>query len=221
MSTTALLFITLCLSIVINPTSSQEEDVYDASLDFYCGLEWADAANSCTHNCQSGKYSDCINLGIGYECFKFTGCKEKIDNDGQVIDEVQEVIDKVVEDTVSDHVGTSNYCGGSWADAMLTCGTPCSSGDDDECNDGKCFAATNCQEELQRLVADMLVTLLSSDMQEMQGEDSDVLRSTISDTLRNIIENQGVALDDVDLGEQSLITRRELDERYHQRSLMG
>ena len=48
-----------------------------------------------THNCQSGKDSDCINiLGIGYECFKFTGCKEKIDNDGKVIDKVQEVIDK-------------------------------------------------------------------------------------------------------------------------------
>ena len=221
MSTALLLFITLCLSININPTSSQEEDLYDASLDFYCGKDWQSAANSCTHNCQSGKDSDCINLlGIGYECFKFTGCKDKIENDGQVIDEVQEVIDKV-EDTISDNAGTSNYCGDSWADAMLTCGTPCPGGDNNECDNGSCFAATNCQGELQRLVADMLVTLLGSDMQEMQGEDSDVLKYTISKTLRNIVEDQGVALDDVDLGEQSLITRRELEERYHYRSLMG
>ena len=221
MSTALLLFITLCLSININPTSSQEEDLYDASLDFYCGKDWQSAANSYTHNCQSGKDSDCINLlGIGYECFKFTGCKDKIENDGQVIDEVQEVIDKV-EDTISDNAGTSNYCGDSWADAMLTCGTPCPGGDNNECDNGSCFAATNCQGELQRLVADMLVTLLGSDMQEMQGEDSDVLKYTISKTLRNIVEDQGVALDDVDLGEQSLITRRELEERYHYRSLMG
>jgi len=221
MSTTTLLFVIICLSIIINPTSSQGEEVYDATLDFCCGKDWQSAANSCTHNCQSGNDSDCINLlGIGYECFKFTGCKYKIDNDGQVVDEVQEVIDKV-EDTIV-NAGTSNYCGDSWTDAMLTCGRPCASGGNNEClGDGTCFAATNCQGELQRLIADMLVTLLGSDMQEMQGEDSDVLKYTLSKTLRNIVEDQGVALDDVDLGEQSLITRRELEERYHQRSLIG
>ena len=102
---------------------------------------------------------------------------------------------------------------------MLSCNKPCQLGT--ECSAGqRCFAATNCDKPLERLTADMLVTLLGPDS-TMENEDGDILGSTIHELLSTIVEEEGVALDEVNLGKQSVATRRELVGRYKRRGLKG
>jgi len=136
------------------------------------------------------------------------------------VEEVQEVID-----AVEDLSGVNNnFCGVSWIEAMFTCGVPCPTGTEcggtEEDDSPRCYAATNCDKPLQRLVADMLVTLIGPD-KRMENEDGDILGNTISDILRNIVEDEGIALDGVGVGDQSVAGQRELQQRYQHRELKG
>jgi len=119
--------------------------------------------------------------------------------------------------------GNNNFCGNSWGAAMISCGMPCPQEMDVECtNVGEtCFTAvTNCNRPLERLVADMLVTLLGPDS-TMEDEDGIILEGTIYDILSEVVEEEGVVLDGVDLGEQEIAGRRELQRRYRHRGLLG
>ena len=224
-------------------SSSYGQDEYIESMDYYCGTTWPDAASACTHHCPSGASTECIDmLGEGYECHKFTGCSERIengeiveDNSNGVVNAVDNVID-AVEDVISEGGNNNNFCGISWIDAMFTCGIPCPLGnecpqqdDQDSASSSssslntspiKCFAATNCDKPLARLVADMLITMIGPET-IMDDTDGQILGSTISDILRDVVEEEGVALDGVDLGEQTLAGRRELEGRYMHRELKG
>ena len=211
--------LTLCIIIIIlcSPVLSQQNDVSD---DYYCGTSWPNAAEQCAHSCPMGPREECSDLlGQQYTCHKFTGCKEKLNN-GETVEEVQEVIN-----AVEDLSGVNNnFCGVSWIEAMFTCGVPCPTGTEcggtEEDDSPRCYAATNCDKPLQRLVADMLVTLIGPD-KRMENEDGDILGNTIQDILRSIVEDEGIALDGVGVGDQSVAGQRELQERYQHRELKG
>ena len=42
--------------------------------NYYCGANWFDASKNCHRHCPSGDNGDCADLGIGWQCFQFTGC---------------------------------------------------------------------------------------------------------------------------------------------------
>jgi len=205
------------------------------SNDYFCGTNWLDAAKTCLKHCPSGDDSDCSGaLGDGYKCFTFTGCREKIDageiedpddDNNNINNNSNNDNDDIVFPILGGGIGggKSNFCGTSWGAAMVSCGMPCPQNTDAECtNVGEtCFAAaTNCNRPLERLVADMLVTLLGPDS-TMEDEDGDILGGTIYDILSEVVEEEGVALDGVDLGEQEIVGRRQLQRRYRNRGLLG
>ena len=218
---------------------SYAQDGYIESADYYCGTTWPDAASTCTDHCPSGNHAECVDmLGEGYECHKFTGCYSKLENgeiDSSTTEQVVNAVDNVI-DAVEDAVSAgnnNNFCGVSWIDAMFTCGIPCPLGNEcpqDSASSSssssfnaspiKCFAATNCDKPLARLVADMLITMIGPQTL-MDDTDGQILGSTISDILRDVVEEEGVALDGVDLGDQTLAGRRELAGRYLHRELKG
>ena len=84
---------------------------FDISAEHYCGKSWADAANKCHKHCPTGEDSECSGdpkLGVGYQCFYYTGCSPKEDEDDQDEDEIE------VDDPTR-----NNYCGRTWTNATL------------------------------------------------------------------------------------------------------
>ena len=192
----------------------RQQQQEDGSLDYYCGTDWADAFETCPKHCPSGEDQECIDeLGEEYKCWYFTGCHDKIMN-GEF-------------DGNGDSGGSSgggdnqelinnNFCGTSWIQAMLSCNEPCPLGT--ECTDPeeRCFAATNCDKPLMEIISDLLITLAGPDS-TMDGTEGGVFEGTMLDILREVAEAEGIALDGVGLMEQSVLGRRELEERGRER----
>ncbi|KAL7542699.1 hypothetical protein ACHAXR_012004 [Thalassiosira sp. AJA248-18] len=200
----------------------------ETSDDYYCGLTWPHAATSCPKHCPTGQDSECADaLGDNFGCFFFTGCREKIDNGEFVGGDPNDASATGLvggQDGSSSEATTTqsnnNFCGQSWITAMVSCNAPCPMGTECSGPGESCFAATNCDRPLQRLVADMLVTLLGADS-AMDEADGDILGGTLHELLQVAVEEEGVALDGVNLGKQEIASRRELQRRYKSRKLKG
>ena len=52
-----------------------------SALDAYCGKDYFDAVASCVFEC-NGDDSECIEFGPDYSCFMYTGCTDKVANNG-------------------------------------------------------------------------------------------------------------------------------------------
>ena len=68
------------LSILLLILLSTNNLVNAQSEDYFCGISWSDAAETCPHSCPSGEDSECIEKAGDdtYGCFFFTGCWERI-----------------------------------------------------------------------------------------------------------------------------------------------
>jgi len=69
-----LLSILLLILLQINQTTAQSED-------YFCGLSWSHAADTCPHACPTGDDTECHDALEGntdYGCFFFTGCYDRI-----------------------------------------------------------------------------------------------------------------------------------------------
>lgn len=55
----------------------------DLNVNNYCGIDWADAYNTCWMPCPNGADIGCSRLGEEYTCQQFTLCSERIAN-GQI-----------------------------------------------------------------------------------------------------------------------------------------
>jgi len=199
--------------------------------DNYCGFSWPDAASTCGVPCPSGQDSECAALlpddaeegqPYDYKCYFFTGCGAKIEEEQQQQQQQQQQQESGAGSVAGQGGGgdvNNNYCGASWIAAMLTCNEPCPRGT--ECRNGEtCYAATNCDKPLLELVSDMLVTLNGPD-KPMAAQDGDIFSGTLMDILKEVAEQEGIALDGLDLGDQEIQGRRQLEQRRLERFSMG
>ena len=199
----------------------------------YCGTSWPNAANTCLHDCPSGSDTECHDthgLSLEYTCHYFTGCTNLVDteesttnNDGDLTNAEEEgggpitcPNGQIIYDTTS---VINNKCGKTWIHAMLGCNEGCECG---TCSnpEERCFAATNCNRPLEELVSEMLTTLQGPE-EPMEGEDTDIFGGTIFDFINTVAIEQGISLGGVDVGDQTLVGRRELQDRLHHRALLG
>jgi len=203
----------------LSPQSSTLVLVSANSSESYCGTSWADAATHCRKHCPSGNDGQCSNLNAGsapgaeeYSCYYFTGCTEEggQGNEGETEEDSTA--------TTTSSAAINNYCGKSWIHAMLGCSQQCPNGY--ECLDPQeqCFAATSCDVPLVQLVSEMVSTLSGPDTL-MDDGDTDIFSSVLWETINSVAEEMGLALGEVDLGEQTLVGRRELTERARHRRL--
>mmetsp|Transcript_12445 Transcript_12445/g.26815 ORF Transcript_12445/g.26815 Transcript_12445/m.26815 type:complete len:1210 (-) Transcript_12445:141-3770(-) len=192
----------------------------ESQSEYFCGTSWSDAAHSCHKHCPTGDDVECIGeLGEGFGCYYFTGCSisededEDSDADGDAGDDPTAV---TVDDAASYTV--DNYCGTNWIHAMLTCDeeSKCPNGWECANPDERCFAATNCHEDLQALVSSLVSTLSGPDT-VMDDEDSSMFGEEVFAVIAQVAEELGIALGGVNVGEQSLVTRRELRRRMNER----
>jgi len=178
--------------------------------EYYCGTSWSDAAHSCPKHCPNGTDAECASLGVGngvnYGCFYFTGCTEVAAGAGAG---AGNGASSGVAAGSNGNSGQSplimnSYCGQSWLHAMLSCTDECPNGF--ECIDPneRCFAATNCNVPLEQLVSELVCTLHGPDT-IMESEDAEIFEGTLFDTIAATMEELGVALGGVDLGEQVLV----------------
>ena len=104
--------------------------------------------------------------------------------------------------------GTDSYCGQSWANAMSSCSAPCPTGT--ECAPpSSCFAATNCHRPLEKLVAELVTTLVGPDG-AMGDDDMGVFGGTMFDYIRETTEKEGISLGGVVPTDQRVVGAREL-----------
>jgi len=69
-----ILLLTTIILLQINQTNAQSED-------YFCGLSWSHAADTCPHACPTGDDTECHDALEGntdYGCFFFTGCYDRI-----------------------------------------------------------------------------------------------------------------------------------------------
>mmetsp|Transcript_30795 Transcript_30795/g.57060 ORF Transcript_30795/g.57060 Transcript_30795/m.57060 type:complete len:631 (-) Transcript_30795:46-1938(-) len=167
--------------------------------EYYCGTSWLDAASSCPKHCPSGTDAECANLGENYECYYLTGCTEETPQ-GDLVHVGADDDDS----GQSSPLIMNSYCGQSWLHAMLSCTDECPNGF--ECIDPneRCFAATNCNVPLEQLVSELVCTLHGPDT-IMESEDAEIFEGTLFDTIAAMMEELGVALGGVVLGEQVLV----------------
>lgn len=99
-----------------SPPTIAQDDIINVGSS-YCGLNYSDAATSCSIPCPSGSSAECASLGFDYSCFANTPCDDS--------------------DTY--------YCGTSWSHAASNCLFPCPTGDNSDCPDNtSCFPYTSC-----------------------------------------------------------------------------
>ncbi len=188
----------------LKTTQAQEVQLSD---NFYCGETWPDAAKNCHRHCPSGENADCSDLGIGWQCFQFTGCYVA---PVEVEDEEEE----------EDEVLNNQYCGSSWIYAMAGCDKACPTGTECTGEGERCYAATNCDKPLMELTSDMVVTMMGPNS-EMDEDDVDIFIQTIFDTLEAELEKDNMKAEGVDFTGQNSVSRRELEYRYSGRNLKG
>ena len=150
--------------------SSKLDTVSAQSDDYYCGLDWLHAAETCPKSCPTGNDIECTStLGSDHGCFFFTGCAERVANGefgtpqptpaptasgGGTNGEL------TVEPTPAPTTSTpdTSYCGTSWIQSMLTCddtssATPCPNGPTN-CNNTPgqtCYSGIVCTSPLTTL----------------------------------------------------------------------
>jgi len=148
-------------------------------------------------------------LGIGWQCFQFTGC---------YVPPVDEDDDEEDEDI--DNVSNNQYCGKGWIYAMAGCDKPCPTGTECTEEGERCYAATNCDKPLMELTTDMVVTMMGPDS-EMDDEDIEIFIQTMYDTLETELEKDNMKTEGVDFAGQNAVSRRALEHRYSDRNLKG
>lgn len=197
--------------------TSAQSDTSATNSDYFCGTNWPDAALNCHAPCPPNDDAHCSSLfGDDYECYGFTGCKDKLPDesdenaDNSVVDE---------EAATSSDPSINNFCGKSWLGAMLTCNDPCPLGTEcDTLSGDRCFAATNCDKPMAELVSDLMVTMMGPEA-EMDSTDGDIFGGTIYDILAEVAEQEGIALAGLDLTGQAVADTRMLQERQDRRML--
>ena len=197
----------------------------------YCGTSWPNAANECEYGCPFGADSECQvthGLSAEYSCHYFTGCIKAVD------EETTGTNDDITDDAAGDAGPitcpngqiiydttpvVNNKCGKTWIHAMLGCNESCECG---ICSDPeeRCFAATNCNRPLEELVSEMLTTLQGPE-DPMDPADTDIFGVTIFDFINEVAIEEGISLGDIGVGDQAIVNRRELQERYDHRALLG
>eukprot|EP00571_Detonula_confervacea_P005871 CAMPEP_0172330022 /NCGR_PEP_ID=MMETSP1058-20130122/61177_1 /TAXON_ID=83371 /ORGANISM="Detonula confervacea, Strain CCMP 353" /LENGTH=1318 /DNA_ID=CAMNT_0013047219 /DNA_START=179 /DNA_END=4138 /DNA_ORIENTATION=- len=218
----------LATSLLLSPNNTNNVPFANAatvqSEDYYCGHSWPHAASFCEKHCATGQDSECASLSDGtqdYECYYFTGCSDRL-VDAQPNDDANNAAatDGLAADSATTSTVINNFCGKSWIHAMLGCSDGCPNGY--ECADPleRCFAATNCDRPLESLVSELLTTLQGPDS-TMDDDDATIFGQTIYDFIRSVAEEEGISLDGVELGEQQLVDRRELQQRLDHRALLG
>jgi hypothetical protein len=91
----------------------------------WCGSDYNDMMSSCPRRCPGGSNDECP---LGMSCFEGSDC----------VTEGVGLISKEEKDT------SKMFCGSDYTEAM-SCGTPCSSGSNDECPSGQtCWADVEC-----------------------------------------------------------------------------
>jgi len=202
------------------------------SEDYYCGESWADAAQICTTNCTSGEDSECVlKLGESFGCYGFTGCHAKLSSvelgaaaeqgaggDTDAEDTADDVDADFAADAAASDGGTNNFCGQSWVGAMVSCSTPCPQSTECILPD-RCFAATNCDKPIEQLVSEMITTLSGPDI-IMELEDLDIFGGTVYDFIKELADVEGVSIGDVEPQEQTVVSRRILQDRAERRRLV-
>jgi hypothetical protein len=197
-----LLFITS-----LKTTQAQSQQLSD---NFYCGSNWPDAAKNCHRHCPSGEHSECADLGVGWQCFQFTGC---------YVPPV-DVEDEDEDEDEQDVAASNQYCGESWIYAMANCKTPCPTGRECTVPGERCYAATGCERPLVELTADMMVTMMGPDTL-MADEDIEIFIQTMYETLQAELEAENMFTEGVDFTGQNSVARRDLEQRYSGRNLKG
>lgn len=196
--------------------------------DMYCGTSWPNAADSCSTPCAGGKDDECTDpLGTGYSCHFFTGCAQVV---AAAAEEESGVAAAAEEEDNNDVAAVNNFCAATWVDAMLGCASngqaSCPDGTDATCNKlttppERCWAATNCDKPLEQLVSELLTTMTGPDQVMEEEEDIDIFEDTFYDTIRAFAIETGIHVGGVNVGSQSLVSRRELEARVQHRALMG
>jgi hypothetical protein len=185
----------------------------------YCGKSWPDAFENCYRPCPGQSDSECSSLGNGvdnddWKCFGYTGCVDKVGEDGGGTDdssgETEEQVEVGVVETISNTGDAGDfYCGASWTDAMVSCDVECPSGDDTECPSQQiCFAAANCATPLITLTSQMVVSMLGP-ASTMDSTDQNIFGETLDDFISDAAGGEGgLNVKGVNLGEQTLSVRR-------------
>jgi hypothetical protein len=132
-----------------NTDESASSGAFDIKNTFFCGVDRADAATSCSKRCRSGSPSECPD---GMSCFGYTPCPTEIDSDETITATDGTTSSSPITSPTSDvtsspvslaesNIGiTQNYCAKSLEDLAATCATATT------CNDGEpdCPAGTYC-----------------------------------------------------------------------------
>lgn len=226
-----LLILPLLILLLSNNTNTHLLPVFvnAQSDDYYCGLDWSHAADTCPETCPSGRDNECVTkLGdANWGCFFFTGCAERVangdfgavkpettpaptpaDNDGG--EEVVEFPTFSPSPPPTEIVHTA-FCAESWLQASLNCNedadtpaTPCPNGGADECLPREnCYKSLQCSLPLVEIESELIFTLdgVSS---TMDGNDETIFTSTIFELLSRTLEESKVSLTSIKLMEQQM-----------------
>ena len=126
------------MPIESNDSEESTSGGFDIKNTFFCGVDRADAATSCTKRCPSGSPSDCPSE---QSCFGYTPCPTEIEPDEPltVADNTPSPIS--LPSGSSNNIGIQqNYCAKSLNDLQATCATAVT------CNEGEpdCPSGTYC-----------------------------------------------------------------------------
>lgn len=111
---------------------------FDIKKTFFCGVDRADAATSCTKRCPSGSPSDCPS---GQSCFGYTPCPIEIEDDESLTSTDNTPSPVSIPSEPINNIGKlQNYCAKNLDDLQATCATA------QTCNDGEsdCPSGTYC-----------------------------------------------------------------------------
>lgn len=167
------------------------------SNDNYCGINWPDAARSCSKPCPTGRDNECTSLGSKYSCFYFTGCTESMgsnENDNPDGDGVN----------ASGNVVNNNFCGEKFTDAMRNCNKPCPNGNECLQPFERCYAATGCDNPIQWLDSELELTVFGPDTYWGTYE---AFRFTefMEDFVRDSLDTAGIGLSDISFDDPALV----------------
>lgn len=175
----------------------------DPSLDYSCGTDWVNAANSCSKHCPSGRDKECEELGVDHGCYYFTGCKARFE-ELKKEEEEQAALEggKEEEEIVEIPPEQNQFCAPTFIEAMLKCSKDKACPVGNECGEGEaCFGNTNCDRELQEPTSDMVFTL-KGPTGIMEDEDLTIFKSTIFAVLQQSLSDVKIHLDKLSVTNQ-------------------
>lgn len=171
-------------------------------------------------------------LGEEFGCFYFTGCTEATWVEDEDEDDEEEFEQAGMgnnnqgqggannNNNNNQVVANNNFCGTNWLDAMATCSENCPMGFECSNPDETCFSATNCDRPIETLVSNLMATLAGPDS-AMDESDIEIFSGTVFEEIAAAAGDSGVALGDVNVGDQNVVGRRELQRRMDRRALLG